>query len=405
MTLRQLIFWPHLVAGLIAGLVILTMSVTGVLLTYERQMIAWSDSQYRSTPSAPGARRLSVDRLIDALRLDRPGSTPTSVTIGAGPEDPVVFGVGQQVVYADAYTGRVLGDGSWLIRRVMTELRSWHRWLAVDGENRTVARAITGWANVVFAILALSGLYLWFPRRWTWPQIRPVMLFNLRARGRARDFNWHNVIGAWSLIPLLIVVVSAVPISFQWANAAVYRLVGEMPPAGRTTGPADRGERRSAATPDAAGARGVPATAARGTDPQPALEPLLARAEQHVAGWRTIALRVPQSADAPVVFTVDRGTGGQPHLRSTLTLDRAGLVQRDEPFSSQTPGRRIRSIMRFAHTGEVLGVFGQTVAGVASLGGVVLVWTGCALALRRFRNWIARRPRSVSRESARSTAA
>jgi len=47
--------------------------------------------------------------------------------------------------------------------------------------------------------------------------------------------------------------------------------------------------------------------------------------------------------------------------------------------------------MRFAHTGEVLGLAGQTVAGVASAGAVVLVWTGMALALRRARAWLSRR--------------
>ena len=47
--------------------------------------------------------------------------------------------------------------------------------------------------------------------------------------------------------------------------------------------------------------------------------------------------------------------------------------------------------MRFAHTGEVLGLAGQTVAGLVSAGGVVLVWTGIALALRRFLAWIKRR--------------
>jgi uncharacterized iron-regulated membrane protein len=33
---------------------------------------------------------------------------------------------------------------------------------------------------------------------------------------------------------------------------------------------------------------------------------------------------------------------------------------------------------------------GQTIAGLASLGGVVLVWTGLALTWRRFRAWRAR---------------
>jgi hypothetical protein len=41
-SLRTIVFWSYLTAGVIAGVVILVMSVTGVLLTYERQLIAWS---------------------------------------------------------------------------------------------------------------------------------------------------------------------------------------------------------------------------------------------------------------------------------------------------------------------------------------------------------------------------
>jgi hypothetical protein len=47
--------------------------------------------------------------------------------------------------------------------------------------------------------------------------------------------------------------------------------------------------------------------------------------------------------------------------------------------------------MRFVHTGEYYGMIGQTVAGIVSLGGAVLVWTGIALALRRFNAWKRRR--------------
>ena len=60
---------------------------------------------------------------------------------------------------------------------------------------------------------------------------------------------------------------------------------------------------------------------------------------------------------------------------------------RKETFADNSPGRRARSILRFAHTGEVAGIVGQTVAGLVSAGAVVLVWTGFALAWRRFRAW------------------
>jgi uncharacterized iron-regulated membrane protein len=40
-----------------------------------------------------------------------------------------------------------------------------------------------------------------------------------------------------------------------------------------------------------------------------------------------------------------------------------------------------------SHTGEAGGLAGQTIAFLASAGGSVLVWTGIALAWRRFRSW------------------
>jgi uncharacterized iron-regulated membrane protein len=77
------------------------------------------------------------------------------------------------------------------------------------------------------------------------------------------------------------------------------------------------------------------------------------------------------------VLTVDRGNGGQPGKRTQVTLDRStGAVLSQE---SATP----RAWNRFIHTGEAGGLPGQIIATAASVGGVLLVWTGLSLALRR----------------------
>ena len=390
MRIRPLIFWPHLIAAVLAGLVIVLMSATGVLLTYERQLIAWSDSHLRSAPPSPGASRLPVETLLERVAREHPGVAPTAVAIGAAPEATFVLTVPQRTLHFDAYTGQLLGEGSQGVRRVMSRLRAWHRWIAIEGDGRPIARAVTGWSNVLFLFIVVSGMYLWLPRVWRWQNVRSVLLFKQNASGKARDFNWHHVIGVWSAVPLFIVVISAVPISFPWGNALVYRAVGEAPPA------AGRGGGREGAPPAGGGERVVSFAG---------LNELWARADQHVPGWRTISLRVPASERAPVVFAIDRGDGGQPHLRSTLTLERAsGRVISDETFSSLTLGRRIRNTMRFAHTGEVLGIAGQTVAGLVTFGSLVLAWTGIALTLRRFQAW-RRRRRSEPVEARDATAA
>jgi uncharacterized iron-regulated membrane protein len=384
-SVRPFVFWPHLVAGVSAGLVILLMSVTGVLLTYERQVIAWADRSYRAEPPQPGTPRLPVETLLARIAEQR--GAPAAITIASEPATPVIATVDQQALAIDPYTGVVLGPSAPAMRRVMSEIRAWHRWLSVDGARRPIARAITGWANAVFLLIVCSGLFLWFPRTWSWTQVRGVVFFKSGLRGKARDFNWHNTVGAWSALPLFVIVFCALPMSFGWFNDLVYRAAGDRPPA---AGGAARAERRSEHVPSFDG-----------------IDDAWSRAEQQVAGWKTITLRLPGAARAPLTFAIDRGDGGQPQLRSTLTLDRAtaGVIGH-ETFADQSAGRRLRSMMRFAHTGEILGIPGQTVAGLVSAGGALLVWTGLSLALRRFTAWRRRRAgNDVAVQTARVSAA
>jgi uncharacterized iron-regulated membrane protein len=378
-----MLFWPHLIAGVLAGAVILLMSITGVVLMYERQIVAWADSGFRSTPPTAEAPRLPLAEIVQRASREIPDLTPAAVTLSADRDAPVSISAPPRTLYADAYSGRLLGEGNPSVRRFMTSVRAWHRWIGVTGEGRSIARATTGWSNLLFLLLVISGVYLWCPRRWTWPRVRPVIWFSKTSTSRARDFNWHNTIGAWSAVPLFIVVLTALPMSFPWANELLYRGVGEQAPVAAGRGGRERGGER---TGEGRARRDSAAATLAGIDD------LLTRAEARVPEWKTINIRVPGSTRAPIAFAIDAGDGGQPQARSTLTLDRAGSVVADESFTDQSLGRRLRSIARFAHTGEVLGLPGQTIAGIASAGAVVLVWTGISLALRRAIAFVRRRP-------------
>jgi uncharacterized iron-regulated membrane protein len=386
MKLRTLIFWPHLICGVVAGLVVLIMSITGGLLMYEKQMIVWADSRVPISVPADGAR-LPMDQLVARVQSASRGASPASLTVSAAASSPVLAAVGQRIIVVDPYSGAVIGDSAPRLRRFFRSVTDCHRYLAMSGENRPFARAVTGWSNAIFLFILCSGAYLWLPRVWSWRHVKAVAVFNGRLGGKARDFNWHNVIGVWCLAPLFFVVLGAMPISFPWANALVYRMVGEAPPAaGRPAG----------GGPGPGAARGANAERSRPEQPPLPLNAAWARAEQQVPDWRTITVRPPASSQAPIAFTIDRGTAGQPQHRGTLTVDASGEVVRWETFSAQSQGRRLRSIARFLHTGEVLGFAGQTIAGIASFGAAVLVWTGLSLAWRRFVQWLAVR-RSVER--------
>ena len=148
-----------------------------------------------------------------------------------------------------------------------------------------------------------------------------------------------------------------------------------------------------------------PAVTSAAGAPAPSLDAAWTTALAHRPEWRTIALRLPVAPSPTLAFTIDEGGPGQPQYRGTLTVDRAtGAISKWEGFETGTRGRQLRSLLRFAHTGEVLGLPGQFVAGLVSLGGVVLVYTGFALSYRRFVGWLARRRRPAEQAAARSAA-
>jgi uncharacterized iron-regulated membrane protein len=292
-------------------------------------------------------------------------------------------------VFVDPYTGRVLGEGSKRARAFFRSVTDWHRWLAASGDARPTGRAVTGASNLAFLFIVLSGIVLWWPRGFAWKHLRPITLFQGGLSGKARDFNWHNVFGFWSAIPLAVIVAGGVVISYPWATDLVYRLTGSEPPRRPAAGgpggaPAPR-----------AGGEGAARVAQGESRPPVALDGLdraWETAAAQVPGWQSLTLRVPNALDAPFAFTIDTWAAArQPSTRSQLVVGRDGQVVRFEPYAAQSRGAKVRGWLRFLHTGEAFGIVGQTIAGLASAGAVMLAWTGVTLALRRFAAWRQRR--------------
>lgn len=277
---------------------ILLMSVTGVLLTYEKEVTSWADRGFQVTPSGS---RMPAETLLEKIREAR-HSLPANFALRADPSAPAIATFGRDtVVYANPYTGEILGEGSKTVRTFFQSVTSWHRWLGVDGAQRPLARAITGACNFAFLFLVLSGLYLWLPRVWSKKSFRAIALYRGGLSAKARDFNWHNVTGIWCFLPLVLIVSAGVVMSYPWANALVYKVAGSP----------------------------VPAQGNGGREGRPAQEikldgvnNLWSKAESQVPAWQSISLRLPAGNRAPLVFTIDQGNGIRPQTRGTLTLDR-----------------------------------------------------------------------------------
>jgi uncharacterized iron-regulated membrane protein len=141
--------------------------------------------------------------------------------------------------------------------------------------------------------------------------------------------------------------------------------------------------------------------------------PLPPESPDHFDRNTHLEMRLPSEKAPNVAFRLEEGDGSNPRQRVQLVLARKdGSMVREEPFSVNSRGRQWRLYARFAHTGEMFGILGRSVALLACVSALMLVWTGFSLSLRCLASWGKRKSshekltprRTTSRSSAQEAA-
>lgn len=324
------------------------------------------DIRFVSVPN--DAHPQQLNELLEVVRYAGLGD-PTAIVVRNKPQATTQFSFGRgKTIYIDPYSGAMLGASSTRAHDFFSPVERLHRALGAPLGSKSAGQWLVGVSNLLFGGLILLGIVLWVPRKWNWRSVRTSIAFRTGLRERAREWNWHNVVGIWCALPLLVIVLSGVVMSFNWANALLFRLSGSTP----AVGGRDGGDRRSLGRQS-------------GSGQEPNYDQLLAAATRLNPSWHTITLNLARDATSPMAAVVDAGNGGQPQYRTQYLLNRdTGAVVKTSTFADGSLGQRLRAFVRFGHTGEYFGWIGQVIAAIASLGACVLVYTGLSLAIRRF---------------------
>ena len=204
-----------------AGLVILMLAVTGVVLSLEETVAGLAERRY-FVAAPEGAERLPPEAIAGAA-----GFTATSMSYRSDPRAPVRVHEGQdRYARVNPYTGQLLTTGPGGLERFFEGVHNWHRWFHVSRGSVRRARAVTGAVNVAFLFLLLTGPILWLPRPVTRRSLANVILFRPRTTGASRDLNWHQVGGIWSVLPLAVIAATGVATSYPAVGDRVYPMVG-----------------------------------------------------------------------------------------------------------------------------------------------------------------------------------
>jgi len=215
MSIRKTLFWLHLIIGCSAAIFIFLMSITGVALTYERQMIQMAERSDYPVPAKIFSPKLPMSEIL-AIAKTYPTKKTAQIVIENQPNAPIVVKDGRKkVAYLNPYNGEEISIPGQGTKLFLAKLRAFHRWLTFDGKFSETGRWVNGIANVIFAVLIISGLYLWLPKRLNKRSIKQrLVLSGNYANKTARNSQWHNVFGFYMAPVLFVIVVTAFFFSF-----------------------------------------------------------------------------------------------------------------------------------------------------------------------------------------------
>lgn len=168
---------------------------------------------------------MSMETILARGREVVPGLPPGGVFIRSERTSWAAVSFGKETVFINPYTGDVVERGS-KTHQFMRRAEDWRRWLG----SREIGKPVTGLATAALFILVLTGPYLRRPKRWTGAVPNTITRLNLHLPGKAREWNRHIVIGFWSAPAILIISLTGLVMSYQWANDRLYRLIGNASP-------------------------------------------------------------------------------------------------------------------------------------------------------------------------------
>lgn len=367
---RKSLFWIHLVTGLVAALPLTIMALTGIVLSFEHQIVDSANRDARVVARSE-ARRLLLDSLV-ARAMGEEAAKITAIAVEADPLRSVEVRQGREGKRrVDPWTGEVKTQGA-SMEAAFALVERVHRWLG----SREIGGKVTGVSVLLCLVLSCTGLVLWWPRKVA--ALRQVVWPRRGLQGKARDWQWHNSIGVLVLPMFVWLCLTGTVMSWKWAESLLYRVAGPETP--RRPEPPKAGsavrERKADSFPRSW---------------QTWMDTALAHAP---AGWTSVVLTAPQKP----------GAGAMAQFRTTAQRVPSGgavTMNSDGRFESWTPARsdrgaRWRMLVKPLHTGELFGWAGQAAMAMASGGVLILVWTGLSLAWRRVGLWFRSSPLNVA---------
>lgn len=244
MTLKKTILFLHRWIGLLSGLVVFIVSITGAIYVFEKELFALFHPSYVTVTEQKGEKTLPLsilkanaqrvtDHPITLIRVpatDDQRQVYLFEALKRRPKNDIVgVFINKEIrywdrIFVDPYSGKVLGkidvetNFFWIVRQI-------HQFLYL---RRDVGSTIVGTSVLLFIITLLSGIFLW------WPKNRKVAVkrlkINFSAKWKRLNYDLHQVLGFYAFFVAIVIAATGLVWSFKWWETSIYWLLDSKRP-------------------------------------------------------------------------------------------------------------------------------------------------------------------------------
>lgn len=361
---KEIVLFLHRWLGLITGLVVLLLSITGCLYVFHHEIsnVVRHDTFYadevpahqQTLPieelQANAAEALGTDHLPYGLTTYKnPEKNWSAMLYKASSNDSWTY-FGAMEAYKTAYINPYNGEVEGIINektdffQIMKGLH-WSLLLATP-----IGQPIVVWSTVIFIILLITGMVLWWPKKWNKAGKQKSFKVKWSSTWRRVNYDLHNVLGFYFLTLSLIIGFTGLYWYFPFAKKTMHFL--------------GTGDYKLPAGPSAKTiSTDLPDSAATLTP----LEVAYRQSWQEYPKAYSIALVAPKEDQGKIQATV-RPDGETYYSRSYLQLDgESGKLLAAQRYVDKNAGEKLVSMNYDIHVGAIGGLPGKIIAFFASI--------------------------------------
>lgn len=360
MRIKKIIGLLHLWLGLMSGLVVFILAVTGGIYCFEKELRSWLYADKMLVSQKKGETPLSLDslRIIAQSQLgnDKPINRIEVKPDGLHSYKFIAFkNVKEAVnyseqypyyhkVYINPYNGHVLDveNTKWEFLQVVLFL---HYNLLLG----KIGHQIIGWATVIFLLMLITGLVLWWPKNKH--SLKKKFLFKWKnsTQWKRKNYDLHSILGFYSLLFAVIIALTGIYFAFEGIRPTVKWI-------------ANGGQKPMAEEP-------VLSDTLAGQKHNGLLEKVLRTAKKEIPEAKTFLFILPEQENKKGVINVTGYLNRDNYVkRSLIAFDRSsGEVLKNKPHENLSSADRLHNMIYDIHVGSILGLPGKFVAFFASL--------------------------------------